>query len=556
MQRFLYFYGINHALMIKYTPANQLSLENFKTPFDNTLSPDNRWVKMSKIIPWDNLASIYMKQLSNNSGRESINVRMVIAALIIKHKLGLDDRGTVDMISENIYLQYFCGLSSFQTKKPFHPTVFVDIRKRMGATSFDKWNEMIIEKADKLKPKKERQINKNTSNNSDKVSEISENKDNTTKDKAKKHTNKGVLKIDATVANQKIVYPTDAGLLNTARKESERIIDMLYIQSNYNKKPRTYRKIARTEYLNFSKNRRKSKKKIRKFIRKQLAYLKRNLSHIEELIDNIEEIKTDTRHSYIFPLSKRDQKIYWVLQNIYEQQKYMYDTRTHSVKDRIVNIYQPYVRPIPRGKDKASTEFGAKISASEVDGMSRVENISWNNFNEAMDLDLQVEMFKKTFGHYPELLLADQIYLNKNNRKLLNIKGIRIVGKPLGRPKKEKLSAYQKRKLKKERNQRNLIEGKFGQGKNAYGLGNIKAKRRDTSESWISAIFFIMNLITLLKVAEKSLFFYVLIKNTFLKLHFTILNFIKIRILIFDFYFKEKIRNQQCFGLRKSASSI
>jgi hypothetical protein len=204
----------------------------------------------------------------------------------------------------------------------------------------------------------------------------------------------------------------------------------------------------------------------------------------------------------IFPLSKRDQKIYWVIQHMYEQQQYMYDNKTHSVKNRIVNIYQPYVRPIPRGKDKASTEFGAKISASEVDGMSRVEHISWNNFNESVDLPLQAEIYKTTFGHYPELLLADQIYLNRNNRKWLKENNIRTVGKPLGRPPKQELNSYQKGKLKKERNQRNLIEGKFGQAKNAYGLGNIKAKRSDTSQSWISAIFFIMNLITLSKIAD------------------------------------------------------
>lgn len=527
--------------MIKYTSANQLTLEGFITPFENALSPDNRWVRLSNVIPWDNLAGIYMKQLSSNSGRESINVRMVIAALIIKHKLCLDDRGTVDMISENIYLQYFCGLSSFQTEKPFHPTVFVDIRKRMGAASFDKWNEIIIEKADELKPKKGRKIIKNTT-------DITDNECNPSEKKEKKIPNKGVLKIDATVANQKIVYPTDAGLLNTARKESERIIDLLYAQSNYNKKQRTYRRVAGTEYLNFSKNRRKSKKKIRKFIRKQLGYLKRNLSHIEKLLDNIEEIKhkKNIQHPYRFPLSKRDQKIYWVLQHLYEQQKYMYDERTHSVKDRIVNIYQPYVRPIPRGKDKAATEFGAKISASEVDGMSRVEHIGWDNFNEATDLDLQVENFKETFGHYPELLLADQIYLNRKNRKSLKMKEIRIVGKPLGRPKKEKLSAYQKRKLKKERNQRNLIEGKFGQGKNAYGLSNIKAKRSDTSESWISAIFFIMNLITLLKVAEKSAFFCVFFKNIFSSLYFSLLNLTKMKMLVFNFFFQdEEIKNSK-----------
>ena len=106
------------------------------------------------------------------------------------------------MISENIYLQYFCGLRSFQIEEPFHPTVFVDIRKRMGSDRFDLWNELIIEKADSIKPKKKQNI------------------DTDKNDKGTPTSKRGKLKIDATVANQKIVLPTDANLLNTAREES------------------------------------------------------------------------------------------------------------------------------------------------------------------------------------------------------------------------------------------------------------------------------------------------------------------------------------------------
>lgn len=201
------------------------------------------------------------------------------------------------------------------------------------------------------------------------------------------------------------------------------------------------------------------------------------------------------------------------MQLLYEQQLYMYQEKVHSVSDRILNIYQPYVRPIPRGKDKAATEFGAKISASEVDGFSRVEHISWDQFNESKDLVLQVEMYKSTYGHYPELLLADQIYLNRENRKWLKQRNIRIVGKPLGRPVKQKLNTYHRRKRKEEQNQRNHIEAKFGQAKNAYGLNNIQAKRSDTSQSWIAAIFFVMNLIKLQKIAKKYAIFCALLKS-------------------------------------------
>ncbi|NQX85932.1 MAG: hypothetical protein HRT67_08505 [Flavobacteriaceae bacterium] len=51
------------------------------------------------MIPWNALASVYVKRLSTTSGRESIDVRMDIVALIVKHKLKLDDRSTVLMIS-------------------------------------------------------------------------------------------------------------------------------------------------------------------------------------------------------------------------------------------------------------------------------------------------------------------------------------------------------------------------------------------------------------------------------------------------------------------------
>ena len=436
---------------------------------------------------------------------------MVIGALIVKHKLCLNDRETVAMISESPYLQYFCGLQSFQVNEPFHPTVFVDIRKRMGVDRFDKWNRLIIEKADSIKPKRKQQIDSSDQNH---------NQEETT-------NNKGKLKIDATVADQKITFPADAKLLNSSREESERIIDILYKQIALTKKPRDYRRVARKEFVNFSKTKRKSKKQIRKFIGKQLRYLKRNFSHIEKLLDHITELKRKELISGAlfamknpfperFPSSKRDQKIYWVIQHIYRQQRYMYDNKVHSVPDRIVNIYQPYVRPVVRGKDKGNTEFGAKISASEVEGFTTTERISWDAFNEAIDLKLQAKAFKRTYGHWPEVLLADQIYLNRENRKWLKQRNIKIVGKPLGRPPKQKLSAYHKRKQRKLCNQRNHIEGKFGQGKNAYGLSKIKAKRSDTSKSWIAAIFFVMNLVKLEKIAKKYAIFLALLKKTLL----------------------------------------
>jgi len=94
------------------------------------------------------------------------------------------------------------------------------------------------------------------------------------------------------------------------------------------------------------------------------------------------------------------------------------------------------------------------------------------------------------------LAQVDKIYATRENRRWFKEKGIRMTAAPLGKPSKQQVeSYYQKRKRKKEATERNAIEAKFGQAKNGYNLNQICAKLRETSESWISCIFFVMNLL-------------------------------------------------------------
>ena len=499
--------------MINYTPQNQLSLEGFTHPFDRDLLPDNRWVKLAKVIPWDELAAVYSKKLQTGSGRKSVDIRLVIGALIVKHKLGLDDRGTIAMIQENSYIQYFCGMKSFTTKAAFDPSLFVDIRKRLGADEFDNFNKLVIEKAEQLKPRRTRI--KVKSSGTDK------NDDEPTQGDI---PNKGTLKADATIADQEIKFPTDINLLSIGRENLERMIDWLYNAKLDKKKPRDYRRNARKEYLNISKKRRKSRKVIRKGIKAQLQFVARDLRIIKELLKQKEERRQ---------LSQRDKTLLETITKVYEQQKWMYDNHKNSIPDRIVNIFQPWVRPMVRGKDKNKTEFGAKVDVSEVNGFCRVDRFSWDAFNEGADVDLLVENYYKFYGRYPETFLGDGIYMNRKARAFLKDKGIKIYGKPLGRPPKvSKETATQKYRKRKKAAERNHIEGKFGQGKRGYRLNNVKARLKETSESWINAIFFVMNLTKLLQIAEKAPGFFVpfleiyrntetCLKNYFLRKYFT-----------------------------------
>ena len=141
-------------------------------------------------------------------------------------------------------------------------------------------------------------------------------------------------------------------------------------------KPRTYRRLARKQYLNVAKKMNKTRHEVRKAFGQQLRFLRRNLKSINRLLDRGQEES--------FPLVSRNQKIFWVIQIVYDKQEKMYKDHMHSVENRIVNIYQPHVRPIVWGKDKANVEFGAKLGVSIQNCYAPINTLSWEAHNEAL----------------------------------------------------------------------------------------------------------------------------------------------------------------------------
>lgn len=282
-------------------------------------------------------------------------------------------------------------------------------------------------------------------------------------------------------------------MLNKAREITEKVIDVLYKsvggKERKKGKPRTYRKLARKEYLGIAKEKNPRVAKRRKGIKKQLAYIERNLGHIDNLLSEGASLES---------LGKQDYQKLLVVGELYRQQKWMYENQQNRIEDRIVSISQPHIRPIVRGKVGKKVEFGAKVSASVIDGYVFIDHISWDNFNESGDLKRQIENYKEYTGYYPESVHADKIYRTRTNIAWCKAKGIRISGLALGRPPKE-FSKESKKQAASDEKIRNSIEGKFGEGKRRYSLNRIMAKLPHTSLTSIAIIFLVMNLSRLLR---------------------------------------------------------
>lgn len=442
----------------------QISLSDFKQPVGMNLKESNRWVKKAQTIPWLDIEKRYAKLFTNRKGNVAKPLRLALGACIIQAEYGYSDEETGLQIQENPYLQYFCGYAGYDDEHlPFDPSLMVYFRKRLTPEVLGEINEMILRDA-KERQEKETEKSKNDDDDSAPPSDGG---------------NSGTLIVDATCAPSNIRFAQDVSLLDEARENAEQIIDTLQEQST-EKKPRTYRNKARKDSLKYMRSRKHTEKKTREAIRKQLQYLRRDLSIIDAMLQSGLKIS-----------SKQELRLE-TLRKIYEQQKYMYDNHTHSVSDRIVSVSQPFIRPIVRGKAGKPVEFGAKLDISVSDGWTRLECWSFDAYNEATKLIETIERYRTREGHYPERILADKIYRNRENLNYCKLHRIRLSGPALGRPKKDK--QRDRRQTYLDQNERIEVERQFSLAKRKCNLGKVKTKLEGTVGFTLAMSIVVLNL--------------------------------------------------------------
>jgi len=422
-----------------------------------TLDTSNRWVKKAKLVPWEMAEERYARMFHKN-GRKAKDVRKALGALLIQQDLKCSDEDVVENIKENPYLQHFIGMDKWSNEAPFDPSLMVWFRKRLSAKVLSEINDEMSRRA----AQPEEEVNEETDDDDD--------------------PHGGTLILDATCAPADIAYPTDANLLAEAVEKTDEMIDELHEPNVGNQpRPRTYREKSRKVFTSFSKQRNPSKKQIRTVRRKLLGYLRRNLRYIGTMLAAGGELST------------RAAGLLETIQILYDQQSQMYKHKTHSVENRIVSITQPHIRPIPRGKANAKTEFGAKLAISIVNGYAFADHISYDNFNEGTLLAEAINNYKKRFGLLPSRILADTIYRNQGNRALCKELGIRLSGLPLGRRNAAKYR-QQLNEFRADCCDRNEIEGKIGTAKTRYGMNRIRARLPEPGKSVIVLALMAMNL--------------------------------------------------------------
>lgn len=468
----------------------QLTMALFRSSLQD-LDKSNRWVMLGDLLPWAEIEKRYNSKLHNAvKGAGNKPARLIIGAMIVKHKLSLSDAETIQLIQENPYMQYMCGLSEFTDEPIFDPSLFVTIRKRISEKDLNEMTMSLLKEQQRLKAEKARQEEQSDDSRQDPTASAAVGSDSEAFIDSQGRKHSGVLKIDATCADAEVRYPVDVDLVNDGCRIIEEytagVCKLLGLR-----KPHTPYKSARSIYLELVKRKKKGGKFLKDTLRMMLAYLEKAIRMLFDIL-----VSNPLSNEFFTPVKKQ---ILGTVCTMLRQQEEMLASGTHQCADRIVSIFQPHARPIVRGKARAKTEFGAKIGVSLVDGYTFIDHHSWDAYNESTDLSPQIQLFKERFGCLPATVLADKIYMNRANRNILEDLEVRTYCKPLGRPPKLPPPPEVRARMAKAAGERNEVECSFGTDKRVYRANNIRAKLPDTARCWTGMCYFVKNVMKFLR---------------------------------------------------------
>ena len=259
-------------------------------------------------------------------------------------------------------------------------------------------------------------------------------------------------------------------------------------------RPRTKFFDVQKANLTYRKQRNHSRSQTRKIIRRLLDLL-------GKILKEIREIERDNENAENL-LTVREKSKLEIITRMYRQQKnhFRNNDSGESIPNRIVSLSKPHLRPIVRGKEVKSVEFGAKVNNILVDGISFIEKLSFNAFNEGAQLMHCLKMHKRLFGVEAKKVGGDTGYAGTENRDYCKVNGIQTSfvkrGRPFGEKKKEKDL------VRKEfaRVRATAMEGSFGTQKEHYDLRRVKARTKRTE---ILYIFFGIHTANVVQLADR-----------------------------------------------------
>ncbi len=410
--------------------------EEFITP-KWYLFKDSKLGRIYNCIPWDQLAACLPDENRGPGAPRWFSAQGMFGLMFLKSYLNISDEKLIERFNTDWSLQLFCNKLLDDRQKIRDKAIVSRIRTYVAEhTDWQVLQEILINHW-------KRDMN-----------------------------NTHVLLMDATCYESYIRFPTDVKLLWESshwifEKQLYRWCKVLSL-----KRPRSKYLDQKRRQIDFDRRRRKSYRLAMKRKKALIYLLEKGIDQLQSVLDANPQIQ----------LKQSERGYLRTIKKVLEQQQFLLTHPAKELKDRIVSLPKPYVRPIIRGKETKRVEFGMKAHLLQVDGICLIDHLSFNAFNESTRLKISTLKHRSTFSNLHQLG-ADRIYATNANRKYLTGKKVFTCFPRKGHQIDTKAEKQLRSAIANQR--ATVMEGSFGIHKISYGLNKVKAKNKKNEMLWV-----------------------------------------------------------------------
>lgn len=406
--------------------------------------------KVDQILMDERFEEPFIEKFNVTIGRGTVPVRVYIRLMLLKYSNEWGYETLEYQVNQNLILKKFCRIPL--DKPAPDSTTLTKLNQKYGEDIVKELNKQLMKKLADRKIIRGRK-----------------------------------LRVDTTVVESNIHYPTDASLLkdcvdaiaSTARKIKNVCGEAV---EGFRSKTRT----IKGQLL-----------KVAKVLRKRTGEAKEEADAVvKEMVNTardaykagkkIGEKLKDKAGKKIEKLSQKLDEALAVTKKIIEQTEEVLSGNVH-LSDRVISIHDQDARPIKKGKPRVKAEFGYKVQIEECENgfVSNYEVYKGNPSDETL-LGDAIKRHESTFDHVPESITADRGYGSKENEDTAKEAGIKKVAIPKrGKKSKERQEIEQSRPFKRLINWRAGIEARISLLKRKYGLGKSHSRGYSGTSTWI-----------------------------------------------------------------------
>jgi IS5 family transposase len=322
------------------------------------------------------------------------------------------------------------------------------------------------------------------------------------------------MRVDTTVVETDIHYPTDSSLLGDGTRVLTRLMKQVTalagaagskVRDRMRSVQRRVAEIGRAARVKGEKG----KEKLKPIYRKLLAITGRVIGQARrfsaEIESGVKRAADLNRQARVQELKRDiDTMISRTVQVVAQAKARVFGGNTH-VEGKIVSVFEPATEVIRKGKASKPTEFGKMVKVQEAENQIVIDFEVYDRKPSDSDLLIpSIEAHQELTGRTPRLVAADAGFYSAQNEAKAKQIGVGQVSVPNRSTKSEERKRYQKQRwFKKAQKWRTGCEGRISLLKRRHGLNRSRYRGEAGMKRWVGLGIIADNLINVGRAMAK-----------------------------------------------------